>query len=301
MTKDQVLERLRGERAQIMAVLKSATDEELHDAPPGRWSVAEVLRHLMLFEREILSGIDDLDAGNLPAWTKIADWNVYNSEQAATWKHQPIADIRHAFVAHRAQLEERIAAVTDERWASNPSYARYISPAGVHDFEHLPGILERLARTRGDHREAAVRYAEIGRNELLALVFRLPEEAFDERLESKWSIKEILLHLAGRDRHWAKVIRAVSNGGREEAALSPDQQEAWNQAHMQAVAHYPASRVLYDLGESRGLWADAMLNTPGSVEAEVLQRWARGRMEHDRLHLKQIVERWISYRKRVQG
>lgn len=297
-----MLERLRGERAQIMAVLERATEEELRDAPPGRWSVAEVLRHLMVFERDAMNGIDDLDAGNPPAWTRIADWQVYNTEQAAKWKEQPIADIRQAFVVHRAKLEERIAAVTDEQWASNPSYARYILPTAGHDFEHLPGILERLARTRGDQREAAVRYAEIGRNEVLALVFRLPEEAFDERVEGKWSIKEILLHLAARDRFWAKVIRAVSNGEPEEWRLSPEELEASNQSDVKAAAHHPVSRVLYELGESRGLWVGAMLNTPDSVaQSEALERWARRRMEHDRHHLKQIVERWISYRNRSRG
>lgn len=301
MTKEQLLERIRGERALVMAVLQSATEEELHDAPPGRWSVAEVLRHLMVFERDLRTGIDDIDAGQPSHWTKISNWQVYNDEQAALWKEQPIADIRQAFVDHRAKLEERIAAVTDEQWA-NPAYTRYILPVAGHDLEHLPGILERLARTRGDHREAIVRWAEIGRNEVLALVFRLPEEAFEERVPGKWSVKEILLHLAGRDRHWAAQIRAVASARPEGAPLSREEQEAWNQANVKAGAHFTPGRVLYELGEARGLWAGAMLNTPDAVaESEVFQRWARRRMEHDRHHLKQLVERWSSYRKRTQG
>lgn len=300
MPRELVLERLRAERAAIMAILELATEAELHDRPAGRWSVAEVLRHLMVFEANILSGIDDLDAGHQPAWTKIADWQAYNDEQAARWPHEPIADIRQAFAAHRAKLEERIAAVPDERW--DATYARYISPAGAHDFEHLPGILERLARTRGDHREAVVRWAEIGRNEVLALIYRIPEEAFEERVAGKWSVKEILLHLAGRDRHWAGVIRAVSQGEPEPAPLSGAEQDAWNQANVQAGAHYPVARVLYELGEARGLWAGAMLNTPDAVAgSEAFQNWARRRMEHDRHHLKQIVERWIAYRKRSKA
>ncbi|MFZ5825905.1 MAG: DinB family protein [Bacillota bacterium] len=301
MTKDQLLERLRGERAQVMAVLESATEEELHDAPPGRWSVAEVLRHLMVFERDVINGIDDLDAGNLPAWTRVSDWNLYNTEQAALWKDQPIADIRQAFAAHRAKLVERVEAIPDAKWASNPGYARFISPAGLHDFEHLPGILERLARTRGDYRAAAVHYAEIGRNELLALVFRLPEEAFDERVEGKWSIKEILLHLAARDRRWATSIRAVTNGEPAQWSVSPEELEETNLADVKATAHYPVPRVLYELGEARGLWVGAMLKTPDSVGSEALQRWAFRRLEHDRHHLTQIVERWTNYRKRSKG
>lgn len=301
MTKEQWLERLRGERALIMAALETATEAELHDAPEGRWSVAEVLRHLMTFEADIMAGFTDLKAGQLPGWTKLTDWQAYNDEQAARWAATPIADIRHAFVEHRAKLESMIEGLTEEEWA-DPRFARYTcQPVYGHDFEHLPGIVERLARTRGDHREALVRWAEIGRNEILALVYRLPEEAFEERLAGKWSIKEILLHLAGRDRHWAQVIRAASGGQPEPAPLDAEGQEVWNQANVKAGAHFPVSRVLYELGESRGLWASAMLNTPDWVGTDRLQRWAQGRMKHDRHHLAQIVERYRAWMKRKQG
>lgn len=301
MTREQWLERLRGERGLIMAALETASEAELHDVPEGRWSVAGVLRHLMTFEADIMAGIADLKTDQLPGWTKIADWQVYNIEQAATWASTPIADIRQAFVEHRAKLESMIEGLTEEQWA-DPKFARYIcQPVYGHDFEHLPGIRERLARIRGDHREALARWAEIGRNEILALIFRLPEEAFNEQLPGKWSIKEILLHLAGRDRHWAQVIRAVSAGQPEPAPLNAEAQEAWNQANVKAGAHFPVSRVLYELGESRGLWASAMLNTPESVDVTTLQRWAQGRMKHDRHHLAQIVERYRAWMKRKHG
>lgn len=302
LTKEQWLERMRGERGLIMAAMEGATEAELHEAPAGRWPVAGVLRHLMDFEVHLLAGIANLKTGQLPEWTKITDWRAQNEQQAAQWASKPIGAIGQAFVAHRAALEAQIQALTDEQWA-DPRFARYAClPAYVHDFEHLPGILERLARTRGDQREGWVRYAEIGRNEILALVNRLPEEAFDERVEGKWSIKEILLHLAGRDRHWAKVLRAVSNGQPEEAPLSPEAQAEWNRANVAAVAHIPVSRALYEVGEARGLWAGSMLNIPeAAAGSESLERWARRRLEHDRHHLPQIVERYRSWLKRTQG
>lgn len=301
IAKAQWLERLRGERALIMAALEGASEAELHDAPEGRWSVAGVLRHLIEFEADIMAGIEPLKAGQLPEWTQIGDWHARNVEQAARWPSNPMGDIRQAFVSHRAELEALIEGLSEAEWA-DPNYVRYLcQPVYGHDFEHLPGILERLARTRGDYREATVRWAEIGRNDILALVFRLPEEAFDERMPGKWSIKEILLHLAGRDRYWAGVIRSVSAGQPEPAPLGPAELEVWNQANVKAGAHFPVYRVFYELAESRGLWAGAMLNTPDSVaQSEAFQRWARGRMTHDRHHLPQIVERYRAWMKRTK-
>jgi len=301
VNREWLLTQMHGYRQQIMEVLEGATEAELHHEPaPGRWSAAGILRHLMDFEDDLLRGLDDMEAGREPFWRAISDWNQHNAERAAQWASHPIDDVRAAFVAHRSKLEERLMSLTDEQLATG--LARALSPAAVHDFEHIPSLKERLAIARGNKREAVVRYAEIGRNELLSTIFRLPEAALEERVEGKWSIKEILLHLAGRDRHWAKVIRAVSAGAPEPAGLTPAEQEAWNQADVGRGAHYSAFATLYELGEARGHWISAMLAVPDQVaESEAFGRWATMRMKHDRHHLQQIVERWTNWRKRNQG
>ncbi len=301
MQREWLLAQLWGNRAQLMDVIADATEAELHYEPaPGRWSAAGILRHIINFEEDLLRGLDDRDAGQNPFWWAISDWNVRNEERAAEWAANPVDDVRAALVAHRAKLEERLHDLTDEQLAS--SYGRDLAAAAVHDFEHLPSLKERLAIARGNRREAIVRYAEIGRNELLATVFRMPEAALEERVEGKWSVKEILLHLGGRDRHWAKVIRAVSAGAPEPVALSPDEQDAWNRADVARGTHYTAFRVLYEMGEARGHWISAMLAVPDSVaESKDFERWASMRMKHDRHHLKQIYERFANWRKRNQG
>lgn len=299
MGKERLLAALRGERAEILAELAATTDAELHFKPGGRWSIAEVLRHLMDFETDILAALDALAAGREPAYYAVKDWDAYNAGKAAQWAQQPVADIRAALVRHRSLLEERVQALTEAQLQAEPRYGRVLAAAAAHDFEHLPGIRERQALARGDRRRAAVHHAEIARNELLAVLRGRPLDAYAERLPGKWSIQEILIHLAVRDRIWAGVVRSVSAGGSDALPHRPEELEEHNRASVAAGAHWTPDRVLHELGEARGLWHAAMLAAPDHLpDDERWARWVAGRLAHDRHHVPQIIERLRNWRRR---
>lgn len=298
MSLESLLQILHGERAAIIQVLAGASPEELRYEPEGRWSVEGVLRHLMDFEADTLGALDALAAGQTPSYYGIKDWNAYNAERAARWPKDDGEDVVAALVRHREALEQRIAACTSEQLA-DLRFQRVIRAAGLHDFEHLPGIQERLALARGDKRVAMVHYAEIARNELLVLLGRMDPEAFEERLPGKWSIKEILLHLADRDRIWAGIVSRVSGGGPEEMPHGREELDAWNERAVAAKAHWSVAQVLYELGEARGLWNAAMLGAPASLATEErFQQWSARRLKHDRHHYGQILERFRNWRSR---
>lgn len=299
MNREAVLQQMRAQRAALTAILDTATDDELRHAPPGRWSAEGILRHLIDFEEDVLNGIAELEAGQPASWTQIRDWNQRNAARALEWPSKPVGEIRAALEAHRQAVEGRLLTLPEEQ-AADPRYLRGFFAVSVHDYEHVPGICERLAQARGDLRRAAIHYAEITRRELLAFLPRIPLEAYDERLPGKWSIKEILIHLAVRDRMWTEIIRRVSAGGGDEWPHTADELDSWNQREVAKLAHLPPQMVLHALGEARGEWNIAMLAVPDHMAAEERYRsvWAERRMRHDRHHLPQLGERLANWRNR---
>ena len=301
MSREKLLQMLKAERAHVLRAVEGATVAELRAAPAGRWSTEDVLRHLMDFEQDIIDGVHALREGRDPEWFGIRNWNARNAERAAQWPARPWGEIRLDFDVHRAQLEAALLSRTDEELA-NPKVSRGFHGAAIHDYEHLPGILERLAWARGNVREATVRYVEIARREVLALLQRVPLEAFDERIPGRWSIREILIHLAVRDRMWTEIVLRVSAGGSDEWPHTRGEMDTWNQAEVAKLAHLSGQVVLYELGEARAQWNAAMLTAPdGLVHDSRYQEWAERRFRHDRMHLPQLVERVVAWRKLQQG
>lgn len=294
----ELINQMRTERAALKVILDGATDEELGYVPPGRWSASEILRHLMDFEDDVMQGLRELAQGQTPSWMAVRDRNARNAQKAQLWPSRPLADIRADFEAHRKELESHLLALTEEELA-DPRYFQGFRSAAEHDFEHIAGIQERLAQARGDVRAATVHWVDISRRNLLTVLRRIPLEAYDESLPGKWSIKEILLHLAIRDRMWTGTLSNVIGGGSDDWPHNPDELDAWNQAEVAKLAHLPPQQVLYVLGEARGEWNQIMLMAPDWLVAdERYRRWAVRRIDHDRWHLSQIVERFDNWRSR---
>lgn len=298
MIRDAMLARLRAERAALLAVLDGATEAELNRAPEGRWSAAGILRHLMDFEADVVQGVAALNQGEKPDWFGVQDWDARNAAKAALWEQNPIEDLRAAVAASRAELERSLEGL-DEAQLDDRRYTGGFAIAVIHDSEHSAGILERLALARGDRRTAAVQCAAITRNELLASLERMAVEAYEERLPEKWSIREILLHLAVRDRMWTEIVRRVSAGGSDNWPHTPEELDVWNQLEVERLSHLGAVRTLHLLGEARAEWNQAMLAAPDwLVDSPRYQTWAWRRFRHDRHHLHQIRERYRAWRGR---
>jgi hypothetical protein len=153
-----------------------------------------------------------------------------------------------------------------------------------------------------DVRASTIQWVDTARRELLAVVRDIPLEAYDERLPGKWSIKEILVHLAVRDRMWTDIYRTVIAGGSDEWPHTLEELDTWNQAEVGKLAHLPPQHVLYLLGEARGGWNQVALSAPeGLVRDERYRQWARRRLDHDLMHLPQIIERFQNWKKHQVG
>lgn len=298
MTRDDLLAQLSAEHAGLNAILDGSTAEQLAYAPPGRWSAGDILRHLIDFHDDVLQGLRELARGESPSWLAVRDWNARNAEKARAWPEAPLADVRGALNDHQAELERQLQALSEEQ-LSDPLYRAGFRVAADHYFEHAAGIQERLAEARGDVRAATIHWVDIARRELLALIRRIPMDAYDESLPGKWSIKEILLHLAVRDRMWTEIYRTVIAGGPGDWPHTMDELNTWNQAAVGNLAHLPPQQVLYVLGEARGAWNEVARSAPDWLVAdERYRQWARRRFDHDRWHLPQISERYRNWRER---
>lgn len=142
------------------------------------------------------------------------------------------------------------------------------------------------------------------RDEILAAIEGLPDEAFDARLPGKWSIKEIVAHLASRDWLFVRGLRLILTGAPlpwPHPGWHPTQADLdrWNSEQVAFRAGWPVRRVLHELGEARGAWYGLLLALPDELFRDTrVQEWNARRARHDRMHLPGIQERVRLYRLR---
>jgi len=146
-------------------------------------------------------------------------------------------------------------------------------------------------------RAEAIRATVLARAEVLAAVTGLPSQAFETRLPGRWSVKEILAHLASRDWRFVNGLRLLLAG---EPLPWPhpgwhpteDDLDRWNQDQVRMRAGWSAELVLHELGQVRGAWYGLLLALPHEVfwDARV-REWDARRARHDQMHLPGIRER----------
>ena len=116
---------------------------EGHPWPPGEWSPAEVVRHLLAVEREVwASRLARVVAEDDPHWS----WT--EPGLAEGYEGRPIAVVLDAFAAARAANVATVRGLDEAGWARSGTHATYgrLDVAGLlqvaidHDEEHLAGI-----------------------------------------------------------------------------------------------------------------------------------------------------------------
>lgn len=114
----------------------------------GAWTAKDVLAHIAAWDREQRRGIDELLAGQRPAYLREV-LDAYNAQVVAANRHAPFAVVVQDLVEAHEALMRRIRAVSDAEWQRPTSHRwrdgspmtvaslfRYSARAGTHYQSH---------------------------------------------------------------------------------------------------------------------------------------------------------------------
>jgi hypothetical protein len=116
--KEEIRRRLEKARARLFGAIGGLTEEQMRRRPgPGRWSVAEVMAHLPVWERQVLRQADSLR--QMAGLTVVFPSQAEREEAAGRGRRLPPPGIVHDLVAARWEtltfLERLTARELDRR------------------------------------------------------------------------------------------------------------------------------------------------------------------------------------------
>jgi uncharacterized damage-inducible protein DinB len=149
LTRDQVRESLAGQRAELLAALEGLSQDELaRPGAVGRWSVRDVLAHVLAWEEEAVARLELLAAERPQDFTRIT-----SEEELEVWNagaHERYAGLALAEVMRRLEdVQGRIMAgldsLSDERLSTDegpvPVHNWLPECTYAHEEEHRDDIL----------------------------------------------------------------------------------------------------------------------------------------------------------------
>lgn len=249
---NRLLERADAVRSEVLAEVRSASEDELEFRLGERWSVRQILIHLGNWEELATTSIRQLRRGEKPP-SVVTD--AFNREEQARRAHLDLAGALAYLQETRREARALAEEVTDAEVEANPGINMYARWAPPHETQHLHQIREMLCRARGHGREAAIHYLAYERQHLLnflPLELMIPEELKWRPEPEKWSIREHLIHLSVWDRHCARYLAELNRGRELADPTPPGGLDPWNREQVAARAHWGLSRVLHEFGAARG-------------------------------------------------
>lgn len=286
---DQIMQRARQIRAQILAEVQQATPAAAMQRPGDRWSARDVLIHLGNWEAEAVTWFTHL-LKNEPIQQSPLPIDQWNAEHLAPYAHLDLAGALAYIAETRQALEQVTAQITEEHLASNPSFLGLLLMTPDHEIGHLHQIREALALAQGAPQAAARHYLTYARQRILTrlnLEYRSPASLEWRPAPEAQSIKEILLNLALHDSQGARTLRAFALG----EDLAPG-------GTGETPSHLTLGEALHELGAARGA-LDAELDrlTAKQIAAPELQSWLKAVRKHDDDQMHQILDRIAGWRR----
>lgn len=294
------MERARAVRRDVRAEVAAATPEELAFRPEGRWSARDVLVHVGNWEAVYVRALGEMLRGEMPAVAAIHDFDAWNAEQQARQ-----ADLDVPGAIRYWEDTRRAFAAALEAWPFGRPEDRHVrsmaQAVGDHEAIHLHQLREALAWARGQEVDALLHRMAYMRHEILSSCAAPPEALEWRPAPEAWSAREMLIHLAIWDRHWARVLRATNDGRpAPRPPFGEGELDRWNAEQVAARRHWTLSEVLHEFGAARG----AVEAEVGRLTAERLadarvRRWVARRWEHDGHHKRQIEDRLRAWRRQA--
>jgi len=154
MSKEELLSSIRDERARLDAVVHALGEADLSEPSlDGGWSVKDVLAHIAVWERRLLTALEAAARGDVPVWPEVGytfrDTDRLNARDFEANRGRSLEDVRRE---SRRSFEETLGAI--ERfseddltrgdrwpWANGMSLVQMMSPnTDEHYREHAAAI-----------------------------------------------------------------------------------------------------------------------------------------------------------------
>lgn len=161
MTRDEILDRLRGERALFDAKV-ALVRPEAFDIPPAGFehSPREVIAHVTAYEALIVDRIAAARRGETTAFSRDrAGWEAFNAETWSAVRSIPAAEVMHQAGEVFSALMETVEGLTDADLVGETDLTRHLDPEWllnrslaemieIDGFGHYPdhhGVLDEAA------------------------------------------------------------------------------------------------------------------------------------------------------------
>ncbi len=150
MSKKEILERLRTERARLEAAIAGLSEETMRQpGAVGHWSVKDVLAHITAWEAELVTALWYNTIGRRPRLADIRNVDAWNERRYKENKDRPLERILNDFHGVHEQLLQRVEALSDEElddprlyeWTGGKTLAEVIAENSyAHEAEHAEQI-----------------------------------------------------------------------------------------------------------------------------------------------------------------
>lgn len=295
---DHVMHRARQIRHRIRTEIQQAPPAAAMQRPGERWSARDVLIHLGNWEAEAVTWFHHLlkQEPIPPIAIPIDQWNA---EHMAPYADLDLAGAIAYIEGTRRELEQIATQITAEHLSSNSSFLGLLQMTPEHEIGHLHQIREALALAQGDLHAGARHYLAYTRQRVLTrfnLEFRSTASLEWKPEPEAWSIKEMLIHLAIRDRQWTQDLQAFGTG-----EPLPEPATAVDEATKQAVlaeSYQTLGEIIHELGAARGaLEVELDRLTAAQITAPAVQAWLKAVRKHDDQYMYQMLDRIAAWRK----
>lgn len=152
MNSEQIEERLDEVRERLLVAVDPLPDEALlRPGTIGRWSIADTLAHLIIWEAELVTGLMKIEAGKKPTrlLQALADRDQFNAQRQPELEGRDLDRIFDDLIGVRRQLETWLTYFSDKELNDSKRYKhlrgqplwKLIEANSYgHELTHLPAI-----------------------------------------------------------------------------------------------------------------------------------------------------------------
>ncbi len=157
MTRDEVLQALERDRAQLQAALEGLDDQLMMTEPVvGEWTIKDLLGHMAMWHQVALQFIADYRQHRSPKSLGLKDdaaIDTYNRRAAARRRAWPLAQVGAELNTSYRDLAAAVTGLTDEQlnaplptpWESGTTLERLIA---INSYEHDPEHMAQMNKWR---------------------------------------------------------------------------------------------------------------------------------------------------------
>lgn len=149
MTPDQALAHLTESRQTLLAAIEGLSQERMaQERVEGEWTAKDILGHIASWDDATVDALRSFSASDPSAVEVISDIDVWNGEQAARKRPEPLSVILDGLAAARREFLDLAAQVLPEQWeristwpwGSRNTLTEAVSGLAHHEKEHASAI-----------------------------------------------------------------------------------------------------------------------------------------------------------------